>query len=195
MVDFPPLAPSVEWFSIFMKHLTENHNVEESILHSNEIIASTREFGRFLIQNSKGDILTLSMAVEGGARQLRDSRKISSLKLSTHGDWRKNHLGGMEACLGRKPFFCELINLISNVYSDPLISTVKHFNSAIFKAIFPFFIGNLKLEDLSEFYRSSILRQRGKEIASFFQPEISILQPLSDFGRETILGILAFHSD
>ena len=113
------------------------------------------------------------------------------MKLSEQGDWRKVHLGAIEACLGRKPFFRHLEIRIKDVYSNTSLDNLKEFNSAIFQILYSFLMENISPEDLSGFKNNPVLLERGKEIARNWKTEISALQAVADFGKESLLGILA----
>lgn len=191
MVSFPPLSPSARWWSMLMKQLSETAPESEAIIAANSLIYSSKEFGRYSLQDSRDGIITLSLAVEGGGRQLRSLDKIEGAKLSEHGDWRRNHLGAIEACLGRKPFFRDMEEALIKVYSDIELSSLKSFNTAIYKTILSFLIGEMEPSELSLFSRKEALKNRGEEIALELNPDISILQALANHGRETLLALMA----
>lgn len=191
-MTFPPLMPSSLWMANFLQSKNRNTS-EESVLRANESLISTKEFGRFSLRESNGKIFTLSLAVEGGGRQLRTSEKIENLKLSEHGEWRRNHLRAMDACLGKKPFFPYFFPKLTEIYLDRNIATLKDFNTAIFRILYSFIVGEDKNNDFSQFYDSIILQDRGKEIADKIDSGISSLEAMSYFGKESLLGFLAIN--
>ena len=191
MVKFPPLFPSSYWVSNYIAALLKGSGESESILYANSKIISPKEFGRFLITDTKGVPNTLSLAIIGGGRQLRSFDKINDLKLSDHGDWRKNHLRAIESTLGKKPFFRYLDSPLNEIYCNKDIELLGDFNTAIFNILKTFLFGNLNPCDLKLFYSYLHLIERGTEIATKINPEISILQILAEFGRESMIGILA----
>ena len=195
MVKFPPLSPSSLWSSVYLKGLVTGIDPKEAILNANTRLISPKEFGRYVLIDSRGEEEIMSLAVEGGGRQLRDIDKIPELRLSEHGDWRKAHLGAIEANLGRRPFYRHLENGIRNVYSNKQLTTLEDFNTAIFTEFFSFLLGNMTADDLALFYKNPVLQQRGEEIAKEIQPQISLLQPLSIFGKETLLGLLSLEGN
>lgn len=148
---------------------------------------------RYLIHDAKGNVITLTAAVEGGARQLRDLTKISQINLSGHGDWRHNHLRALETYLGKKPFFPYIFPDLSSVYLDEEILNLKDFNFAIFKILSRFLntpeIGFNETDKLSGNYPWI---ERGREIAAKINPDISSIETISTFGKEALLGFLAF---
>ena len=192
-MTFPPLMPSVEWMACFLLEVLQDKTFEDSIILANEKIASPKDFARFTIKDTGDESITLSMAVEGGGRQLRNKEKIESLHLSEHGEWRRNHLRTLEACLGRKPFFPFIYPALQNVYNDKNLSTLKDFNTAIFRILYSFIVGEDKNNDFSQFYDSIILQDRGKEIADRIDSGISSLETMSYFGKESLLGFLAIN--
>ena len=192
MVDFPPLAPSVGWFVSFLKASSQGIGKENAIKIANSGLPSSKDFGRYIIQNRKEERLVLSLAVEGGGKQLRSWERLRNLTLSEHGDWRKVHAGAWEAVLGRKPYFRYLEPSLKTTYEDLKIISLEKFNNAIFESLLSFLLGNMKLTMLPLFLKKEDWRDRGKEIADSINPELSIIQALSDHGRETILGIMAY---
>lgn len=189
MVSFPPLFPDSLWVGNFLRVLADKKSREYAISTANSKLSTPKLLSRFTITDPKDQGLTLSMAVEGGGRKLRDIENLPDLKLSEHGDWRKIHLGALEACLGKKPFYRDIENRLLTIYSNKNIETIENFNTAIFNVVLSFLMGNLRAEDLFQINLKPQLKERGKEIAKKIKKEISILQPLSEFGRETVLGI------
>ena len=194
MVTFPPLAPTANWWAHLLKYTSLNKlpfGSIEAVMFANSNLVSSKEFGRYSISDSIGEVHTLSLAVEGGGRQLRSFDNIQELRLSEHGDWRKNHLGTLETCLGRKPYYKYLSEPLRNVYLNRNNTTLEEFNTAIFKLLCSFIIKDLHPSDLTCFTQSLILRERGMEIASSIKSDLSSLEVVSDFGRESLLGFLA----
>ena len=191
MVNIPPLAPSARWFSRYIEASGSSAGSEE-IAIANSIIDNPRDFGRFFLEDTRENKINLSIAIEGGGKQLRTFSSIEDLRLSEHGDWRKIHLGAIEACLGRKPFYRELEPKLSGVYLNRDIVTLREFNTAIFSVLNSFLMENISKDHISLFYQNERLRERGKEIKAMIHPEISMIQILSELGKEAVLGILSF---
>lgn len=162
-----------------------------AIIHANSMLDSSKEFGRFYLKDPKEFLHILSLAVEGGSRQLRSLDKIKDLNLSEHGDWRKIHLRTIEACLGKKPFFRYIFPPLCNVYLNKEINSLEEFNSAIFKILYSFIIGTIQPTELIIFFESEILQDRGREIAGDISPELSSMEAVASFGKEVLLGFLA----
>ena len=186
-----PLLPSVEWWSRLVKSLAFDPSLAKAVASANETLVSSRDFGRCVIQNVKGENLILSMAIEGGGRQLRYKDMISRLLLSEHGDWRRNHLKAFEACLGSLPFYHDLDGPMAKIYMDKEVVNLNKFNTAIFSYILSFLLENVSQEELKSFYCNETVKTRGKELATGLNPGISILQALASHGKETLLGLLS----
>lgn len=190
MVNFPPLMPSATWMTNYTQGVLNGLSFEEAISVANISLESTRDFGRYIIHDPKGLPNTLSVAVEGGGRQLRCLDKVSELRLSEHGDWRRNHLKALEASLGRKPFFPYIYPELSGIYLNKELNSLKDFNSAIFNFLFTFILGNIKISDFQRFNENEILTFRGKEIANQICWDNSIIEAVATFGKESLLGFL-----
>ena len=192
MVSFPPLLPSSSWMSYFLKAYSLKKDKGEAFREANLNLTTSKEFGRTLIPDTRNEPLTLSMAVEGGGRNLRSMHKVSSLRLSDHGDWRKVHLRAMDACLGRKPFYPHVFPIVASVYEDRGFMSLKDFNSAIFERLLSFLINDIPAEMLAEFFTRTLLRERGEEIASKIEGRLSFLSILTEYGKESLLGFMAY---
>ena len=194
MVTFPPLAPSVSWFSDFVISLTKGNDFQESVVRANSRLVSSKEFGRFVLEDSAGKEIKLSVAVEGGGRQLRSLDKVKDIRLSDHGDWRRIHVATIEACLGRKPFFRYFEESLCDIYQNRKLFTLEEFNSAVFQFLYTFLIGNLNLSEV-DLSLNRIIFNRGYEIAEQLNPEVSSLEAISTYGKETLLGFLSMRKD
>lgn len=199
MVNFPPTAPSFGWWRAFFKSLAQGASGEDAIQHANKRVTDVKEFARYTLLNPNGEPVVLTLPVEGGARLLR---KINSqdLKISEHGEWRKNHAGALEACLGKTPFYRYFEKGFLEVLSDKNLSSLESYNLAIFRVLYSFLMQDIPQEALQkEFERQNgqaeglnpCVKERGKEIAALLNPEISIIEAMSQFGRETLLAIFA----
>lgn len=196
MVTFPPPAPSIAWFMRFLKTYKASGIMELAIKEANEELASPKEFGRFRLVDSKGAETTLSVALEGGGRKIRDYTGLSAdLHLSEHGNWRKTHIGTLDAILGKTPFYRHIEAELKKIYSDRQIDTLAGFNMAIFRVLFSFLMEDINVADLSAYDDKSTIIERGKEIATGMKKDISLLQILSDKGKETLLGIIEQAND
>lgn len=183
--------PSLEWMSTFIKTWSDRGSLHDCLLEANKSLKSSKDFSRYRIINIKGEPTILSVAVEGGSRQLRSFDKIPSLKLSEHGDWRKNHLGTLDALLGRLPYFRDIEGAFTKVYLDKELNGLENFNMAIFSVIKAFLLENITSADIKRFYCDNTLMTRGKEIASELGREMSVVQAMAMKGKEALLGILA----
>lgn len=195
MVTFPPLAPSVGWFSDFIQAVVACEDRAKAIETANSKLLSPKEFGRFVLKDWRGEKRVQSLAVEGGGRQLRTFNKLSKLRLSEHGEWRKVHTGAIETILGRKPFYRDIEDRIRSVYSNMELKTLDEFNTAILEVMYTFLIGNLQPVELAKYSEFNVIKERGKEIADELDKEVTILEALASHGKETLLGILALGTD
>lgn len=186
MVKFPPLAPSGVWMSEFLGQMARKPFESDAAY---PLASGPKEYARFTLIDKSGDLLKLTVPVEGGGRQLRSYTNLDNLVLSEHGDWRRVHLGAIEACLGRTPFFAEVFAGISSVYERKDLRRLQDFNTAIFRFIETFLLENIRPGELQEIYNNRLLIERGKEIAAIIKPEVSVLQSLAILGKETLVGL------
>lgn len=166
-----------------------------SCLSSNRLVESPKEFGRFCLKTRNGENLLLSVAVDGGGRQLRNYRSVSSVQLSEHGNWRKTHIKAIEAVLGNTPFYRHFKDPLEGVFLNESIKDLSEFNMAIFKVLFAFLMQNIDLANLNKTWNNQVCIERGKEIICKLSPEMSILQCLAIYGPETLLAILAWNRE
>ena len=192
MVDYPPLLPTAGWFSLYLKELSKSQDHLQALTIANQSISS-KEFGRYLLEDSKGNVHVHSIALEGGGRQLRNSEKMSDLRLSEHGEWRKVHLRSNDALLGKTPFYRSIEQQLGSVYSNTRLESLKEFNLAIFNILYSFLMGNVAPESLMQYKLKPVLKERGEEIAKLMHPSMSILQDIALYGKETLLGVLAMN--
>ena len=194
MVTFPPLAPSSLWWAKFFQSLGNSPDssltLEEGIARANASLPSSRDFARYALLDIKGNPVSLSVPLVGGGRRLRNVNALTELQLSEHGDWRRNHLGALEACLGRKPFFRYFEHHIREAYLNPDLILLKDFNFAIFRVILSFLLGGMQLSDVVRNKDNTLCRLRGVEISQLLIPEISAIYPVAEFGSEALLGFL-----
>lgn len=190
MVDFPPLAPSAKWMACFFESLKENNSLSEAILLANKTV-SPKEFGRFTLLKDSRNETVMSVAVEGGGRQLRSFDNLDGLNLSEHGNWRKTHLGALESSLGKTPFFRFFQKPLFEVYDNLSITSLKDFNSAIFRVLYAFIMGNMKPENLCCFNSKDSVAERGTELARKLHEDMSSFEVLANYGKEALLGFLA----
>ncbi|MCH5242512.1 MAG: WbqC family protein [Muribaculaceae bacterium] len=193
MVNFPPLMPSASWLGHYLKAIANDASESQAIHIANESLVSTREFGRYVLFDPRGERVTLSLAVNGGGRQLRYPEKLTCITLSEHGDWRRNHLKALEACLGKKPFFNDLFPSLSELYLNKELLTLEDFNTTLLKFLFTFIVGKINKTEISRYFKNETWIQRGQEIASRIKPEVSSIEVASAFGKESLLGFLALN--
>lgn len=194
MVNFPPLSMTIGWFSAFIDRWIEKGDEQEAIEYANTFLSSSKEFGRMRLKNVKNESLALSVAIEGGGRALRSFDNVSDACLSDHGNWKKNHLGAFEACLGKKPFFRHLLTGLEKPFTDETYLSLRDFNSAIFNTLKTFLIGNAGIEAVALYKKDPIVKARGRELLKSIDPDISLIQAVADYGQETLLAVMAFEN-
>ncbi len=91
------------------------------------------------------------------------------------------HLGALEAICGRAPYYQHLIPKLRDAIGNPPKS-LRELNLSIHDDIATFLgvVATLTPE----------ARERGNEIAADINPELSIIDPLMRFGKETLLALL-----
>lgn len=191
MVNFPPLSPSAGWMARWLESFITDEDFTLAVTSANKYNKTTKDFGRFSILTKQQEPLRLSVAVEGGGRQLRDADKLNLLALSEHGEWRKIHLGALEANLGSLPYYRHLEARISDIFRDHSLRLLSEFNTAIFREISTFLLDTVKPDELKIYFTDTTLRSRGEEIAGKIDPDISVIQYVAELGKETVLGLLA----
>lgn len=77
-----------------------------------------RDFARALVGGAHGQgPVLLSVAIEGGSSVVKRGRP-EEWRLSGHGNWRRLHLGAIEAAYGSTPYFIHLYPILKEVYSS-----------------------------------------------------------------------------
>ncbi|MCH5224630.1 MAG: WbqC family protein [Muribaculaceae bacterium] len=208
--SFPPLNLTGEWFSQFLGGLFAGMTMEEAVFEANRRCTTVKDFSRMSLDHANGEMIKLSIALEGGNRILRTMElepsrnkalpSISQLRLSDHGNWRKNHLGAFESILGKKPYYRHLEPGLKAIYLDTRIEKLGDFNTAIFGTLFAFLMRNVTASQLREAqFREAIchpaVKARGRELADQIDKEVSLLQSLSEHGPETLLGLIVNLAD
>ena len=122
---------------------------------------------------------------------MRSLRNLDSLKMADHGHWQGIHIGAFNAILGRQPFYRDMEQELNGAYYNWNIKGLREFNIVIFEVLRPFLFGGLTIEELKEFGQHPKAVERGKEIWAKMQGDVTLLQYLAQYGRETILGLMA----
>lgn len=189
-MTFPPYAASAKWYAQWLKSLAEGNSDSAAIVKANVALeVAGKGMARCLVGTHTGEPLMLSVAVEGGARRLRDNSNLSRIKLSDHGDWRRTHMAALSTIYGKWPYFDHIADRLKPVYSDGDIEKLKQFNLEIHKVISSFLIGGIEPTNINKTIKEKKIEKRCLEIANGIQPELSILDALMLHGPETILGI------
>ena len=190
MVTYPPYLPSIKWWKKWLEALMENKTGVESVIIANGASISSRDVARARLKDSIGRELTLSVAVEGGARLLRNPERAGTIRLSEHGNWRHVHQQALETIYGKFPFYPHYSSALKRIYGNRELTTLGDFTYALHNAMAGMILGSLDDGDIKLIKGNPILYARGREISSELDAAISALDPVMKFGPEAILGIL-----
>lgn len=192
--DIIPYAASAIWYARFLR----NFKVPE---------CEGRHAARTFIRGNASDPLMLSIAVEGGGRRLRGRNAYFNTLLSDHGNWRVTHRRALDAVYGKTPYYAHISALLNPIY-EGTECTLAGFNNAIHKVLLSFLIGDMTREEILYISggelcdetanllpedKISLMFDRGNEIAERIDPELSILDALMNYGRETLPGLLSLN--
>ena len=194
MVSFPPYLASAGWYGRWLRSTLSSGATFSAISEANLHLHDNRELARTSILTPEGNMLTLSVAMEGGGRKLRSLRHDALFPLSEHGNWRKNHVMAIESAYGKKPFFLFAAPSLHDVIADRRITDLNHLSCSLHYSITTLLLGNLNIDDLHEISRSHMLSQRSKEIAKEIKEDISVIDAIMNLGPEAILGIFALYN-
>ena len=181
MIHSLPFAPSASWYNSYLSRLRGENN--KSVSEEAMIVSHPN---RCVIRDISGNRLTLTIPVEGGGRILRNVKDLRRIKLSDHGNWRHVHLGAFDACYGRAPYYPYLINGLKEIYNSPF-ETLHDFNHAIHRLIMTFLYGETDKSEILKHRNNPIVKERGEELSEEIEPDISLLDPLMNLGRETLI--------
>lgn len=191
MVTFPPYLSDAGWYGNWLRNLAAFLNDRKAVSNANAGMNNPKLFTRAIFYTPTGREILLSIPIEGGGRQSRNFLNLENLRLSGHGNWRKSHLKAIEAVFGRYPFFSHIFDLISQIYENTEIQTLKDFNLSFHNSIKDFLLSGLSQEEINLLPRNHVLLERGKELAREFAANKSMLYPLMQYGKEAIPAILA----
>lgn len=178
-----PFAASASWYAAWLRATAAGlPHGEACDIACRATITDPKSMAHATISSHNGDI-RLSVAVEGGAKMLKRRGFFTQALLSSHGDWPHVHLGALDAAYGKTPFYPHFIPALREVY-EAHKSSLYRFNLLMHETICRF----LDIIPVTPPCDATI-SERGTEIASRIRPEISILDPLMRFGRETILAL------
>lgn len=193
-MKFPPYLANSSWYSSWLHFLSDGLSDDEAIEKTNQQLLSSRDFARTVIEDVHSEIMILSTAIEGGGRKLRNPIYLNSLKLSDHGNWKRTHPIAIDACYGRFPYYNYMIKLLSTVYKDGTIVTLRDFNIAIHRKISKVLLISLDYREINLLGKRKVLKERSLELAAKINPDLSVLDALMRFGPETVLGIFALQN-
>lgn len=178
--------PSSAWYAAWLKSRCDGTDDATSILAVNEIMSvSGKDFSRCRIAGPQGDLM-LSVAVEGGAKMLKQRRNLAVAMLSEHGNWHHVHIGALEAAYGRAPYYIHYMPALRDAILAGGLS-LRDFNMRLHKEIVRMLGADTALHmnvGMDEAWRS-----RGEEVAKTISPGLSVVDALMRFGPETILAL------
>lgn len=186
----PPYLGSCGWYAAWIKAIGKGVSDEEAIAVANDICRmSGKDYARCRIAShpldvTTSDIILLSVGIEGGAHQLKKAGAVARAYLSYHGNWPHIHAGALESIYGRMPYYPYLSPALIEVITgkcDSLFSFNRRVHSVVTRI--------LDLPSLCGEYSESV-RERGQEIAASLNPELSIVDALMKYGRESVSGLL-----
>lgn len=181
-----PFLPTLRWMALWLQRQAEGYDYRQAVEKANETASTSKEMARTMICSPEGERLMLTVPVVGGSKRLRSGKVfLNTVPLSDHGNWRHNHLGAFEACYGRAPYYSHLIPELINIYQKEIFS-LQEFNFAILKALSSFIMQDISVGDLKDIFNSTLIKRRGGELAPLTDPEISVIDPLMKFGKETL---------
>ena len=189
VVNFPPYLASSLWYQLWLSEFAENGDDTAAIKEANRLTAENRELSRCRIRTPKEEIQILSMAIEGGGKQLKSNPDLENLLISPHGNPRKKHLQAIDAAYGKKPFYRHVADRLEPIFHDEKIITLKDFNMMLHKAIAGLLTENLSCQDLLAIKTHPIAMERGKELAVGVRNEISVIDVLMNLGQEAVFPL------
>lgn len=136
------------WLGFFYKLLSSDFFVFLDIVQftKNSFINRTR------VRAGQNE-LWLTIPVRTGGRF---KQAICEVEISNTNDWRKKHLGTLQGCYGRAPFFRETFEQIKGIYYQRDWTNLCEFNIALIEWI----MRELKIEKKA--VRASVLQVSGK---------------------------------
>lgn len=160
-------------------------------LQGRQITVKPRDLARCRIF-SKDTPMVLSIPIEGGASTLK---RISAdlIRLSDHGQWRRQHARAITTVYHRFPFFDFVADSLLPVY-DNEFQNLEEFNNAIVGVV----SRCLHLEELSpEIEKISpdseklyIYKETAKELSRQIYPGLSVLDALFRLGPDATFPLL-----
>lgn len=190
-VCFPPYAASAGWYAVWLDaFLRDRHHPVGQTNFS--LCLKGKDFARTKIRRSGGSGI-LSVPIAGGAHSLGRAAAILNARLSDHGDWRRIHLGALDATYGRTPFYPHLGPELRDAIASGS-SSLADFNWKVHRVLASFILSGLQRSEDGREYPPVLLtgnaEERATEIALMMDPELSVIDALMRFGPETFLGLL-----
>lgn len=176
-----PFGFTPAWMAHYLKLLHEGVADCEARIAANRLFGvAGKKFAKALLA---GDV-TLSVPLVGGASVMK--RRDAWPLISSHGKWRREHLGAWLTAYGRTPFFIHLMPEIEMVYQSAADdSALEDFNSALLRVALGW------LSDYDEATAEKVKLQSW--IAKFniiSQSSLSIFDSLFRYGKDTLFAII-----
>lgn len=187
MVTTPPYLASARWYAEWLRAVRNGASDAEGCIDANRLAGiKGKDFSRTSIP-SGDSVITLSVAVTGGAGRLRNMADPGHALLSLHGNWPHVHLGAFEAIYGRAPFYSHLRPELQEVYAslpDNLGELNRRLHSVVISWLNPYF---------SQVTPEAIAR--GGELLLQVREDISIIDLLMRYGPASALPLLVIAQD
>lgn len=187
MVTTPPYLASTRWYAEWLRAVRNGLSDAEGCIEANRLTGiKGKDFSRTSIA-SGDEVITLSVAVAGGAGKLRNMADPGRALLSLHGNWPHVHLGALEAVYGRAPFYSHLRPELQAIYTS-LPDCLGELNRCLHLVVISWlgsFSSNVTPEAL----------ERGDELLGQVREDMSIIDLLMRYGPTATLPLLALAKD
>lgn len=173
-----PFLGTAGWYAAWLRHILDGASDTEAAAEASRRLDPRRDFRRTLIGEA-GNHTMISVPLAKGP----------GLRLSDHGNWPHVHLGTINALYGRSPYFPHLFPELTEVYSQRP-DTLPLFAEQLHGLVLEWMdMEAVRMIALSE--GRCHAAERGKEIATYINCNISILDALFRLGRTTGLALAA----
>lgn len=171
-----PYLGSAGWYADWLKARLNGACDEEAAALASGRWDLKKDLRRTLV-GGKGKQVLLSVPV----------RKGPGMLLSDHGNWPRVHLGTLGALYGRTPYFTHFFPLLEREYEN-LPETLPELSAALHRLVTSW-IDREAAGMAAEAAPGSQLAERAREIATYINSNISILEAIFRLGRTAGLGL------
>lgn len=182
MVTTPPYLASAQWYAEWFRAVSGGASDAEGCDIADRVLGiEGKDFSRTTVSSREG-VMTLSVAVAGGAGKLRHLADPGCARLSLHGNWPHAHLGALEAEYGRAPYYGALRDELQEIYTslpDNLGELNRRLHSVVISWLTPCH-SPMTPEAVS----------RGRELMAGIRKDLSVIDLLMRYGPETTLILI-----